>query len=244
MKIRTLSTVAFLVLGVAAVLTAVPCQAQEPYSIEPATCKASAYLPQSVADGLDPDGIRLFTYSNGLKMPILEIFWAKTVKTQAAPALSKDILYSNLAPGSLVGVVRFLAEANEDYREDFRDQKLRPGYYTMRYGVGPENPEEKQSPAKAFLLLSPVSVDRDPAKGLSPDDLNHMSRMASHGKQPAVLNLVPVTQGQKEPGVRTDDSGTCVLQFKVKLSGEKDATTKDQPMAMVVVTPIKDNSGS
>jgi hypothetical protein len=225
-------------------IVTIPCRAQEPYAIEPTACKASAYLPQSVVDALNPDGVRLFTYSNGLKMPIMEIFWSKTVKAQSSTTSPGALLYGNLTPGTMVGVVHFLAEANEDYREDFRDQKLKPGYYTMRYGVQPEDPEQKQSTARDFLLLSPVSVDRDPAKTPGVEDLTHSSRMASHAKFPAVLSLVPVTPGQKEPGVRTDDTGTCVLQFRVKLESDKDPSAKEQAMALIVVTPIKDNSGS
>ncbi len=231
-------------LSVAGALSALPCRAQEPYSIEPATVKASAYLPPSIVEGLNTEGVRLFTYSNGLKMPILEVFWAKTVKAESGTPSSKTLLYSNLTPGSMLGVVHFLAEANEDYREDFHDQKLKPGYYTMRYGVAPENPEERRSSPKDFVLLSPVSVDRDPGRTIGGDDLTHMSRLASHGKQPAVLSLVPVTAGQKDVNVRTDDTGTCVLQFRVKLILEKGESAADQAVAMVVVTPIKDNSGS
>src|SRR5277367_880895 len=105
-----------LCLGVALAMSAAPAWCAEPYSLEPATAQASAYLPQSLVDGIDPQGTRLFTYVNGLKMPISEIFWARSVMEQEPPAGPSKILYRSLKPGALLGVIHFFAETSEDYR--------------------------------------------------------------------------------------------------------------------------------
>lgn len=219
--------------------------AQEPYTGEPVTAKADAYLPQSVVDGLDPVGTRLVTTSNGLPVTVCEVWWAKRVSTQKSSDSSKDVLYKNLRPGELVGVIHFLAQTSEDYREDFRDQKLRAGYYTMRYAVMPKDSAHKDvNPYRDFVLLSPVSVDRDPNKELSMEELMRSSRFASRSKHPAVMSLVPADPGRKEAvAVRTDDTGGCVLQVQLHTQAAK-GEAAEQTLAIVLVTPSKENGAS
>jgi hypothetical protein len=235
-----------LLLGLALAFSASPARGQEPYAAEPATAKASAYLPQSIVDGLDPQGSRLVTFVNGLKTPVSEVWWSKNVMTQESPANSSGILYGNLKVGALVGVVHYLAESSEDFREDFRDQKLRPGYYTMRYAQTPADHEHKDvSPYRDFVLLSPVSVDREPDKILGMDELLKWSRLASHGRHPAIMSLVPVDTGYKNfPVVRTDDAGTCILQVKLHGKPEKGGSPQELGFAVIMVTPIKENGES
>lgn len=244
---RASSKVGGLALGVLvlASVVVIPATAQEPYSAGPVTAKADAYLPQSLVDGLESSGTRLTTTSNGLAAVVCELWWAKTVTTRKPTATSKNVVYGNLQPGELVGVIHFLPETSEDYREDFRDQKLRPGYYTMRYAVIPEDNEHKDvSPYRDFVLLSPVSVDRDPQKVLSMEDLLRNSRFASRTKHPAVLSLVPPYSDRKETvAVRTDDTGSCILQVRLHTQSQKGAAG-EQALAIIIVTPSKENGAS
>lgn len=145
----------------------------ERFSIEPVSPHASEYLPRSFVFGLDAQGSLLFTYTNGLKMPVCKIFWVQTVVGQDGASASNKISYRDLKQGALVGVIHFLEEASEDYREDFHDQKLSPGYYTMRYAVLPDSDTED------FVMLSPVSLDRGLESVLPFDELVRRSRMAS-----------------------------------------------------------------
>ena len=232
-------------LGLALACSALPAQGQEPFAIEPVVAKASAYLPKSVVDGLDPEGLRLVTDINGLKTTVCEVWWAKTVAGQENSPAKGGILYGGIKGGALVGVIHFLPESSEDYREDFRDQKLRPGFFTMRYGQMPDDPKHKDvNPYRDFLLLSPVSVDREPAQILSVDNLLRFSRLASRTTHPAIVSLVPVNEGYKaSPVVRTDDAGTCILQSKLHLSRDG-KSVQDLAFAVILVTPVKDNSGS
>jgi hypothetical protein len=232
-------------LGLALACSVLSAQGQEPFAIEPVVAKASAYLPKSVVDGLDPEGLRLVTDINGLKTTVCEVWWAKTVAGQENSPATRGILYGSIKGGALVGVIHFLPESSEDYREDFRDQKLRPGYFTMRYGQMPDDPKHKDvNPYRDFLLLSPVSVDREPAQILSTDNLLRFSRLASRTTHPAIVSLVPVNEGYKaSPVVRTDDAGTCILQSKLHLSRDG-KSLQDLALAVILVTPVKDNSGS
>ena len=209
----------------------------EPYSIEAAELQA-ADLPQSIASNLNAQGLRIFTYSEGLKMSICEIFWATTVTAQdGRPGLGRAS-YDNLKSATLLGVLRFLPEAGEEYREDFHDQKLKPGYYTMRYGVLPGGD------AGDFLLLSPATVDRDPKVALSNDQLMRQSRLASGTDQPAVLRLVPTEEGDKDfPSVRMDEGGTCILQVKLHAKSNT-GPAHELALAVILINPIPDDDGS
>ncbi len=234
---------ALLLMFVSAV--AVSAVAQEPYSAESVTAKADAYLPQSLVDGLNPVGSRLVTTSNGLPVTVCEVWWAKSVSTQKSSDSSKEVLYGNLRPGELVGVIHFMAQTSEDYREDFRDQKLRAGYYTMRYAIMPKDSEHKDvNPYRDFVVLSPVSVDRDPNKELSMEELMRSSHFASRSKHPAIMSLVPADPARKEAvAVRTDDTGGCVLQVHLHTRAAK-GEMAEQAVAIVLVTPSKENGAS
>jgi hypothetical protein len=213
--------------------------AEEPYSTEPAQAHASEYLPKTVLDGLDPQGILLITYSNGIKMPICEIFWAKTVEAQERPAKLRNAPYRNIREGSLVGVIHYLPETAEEYREDFHDQKLKPGYYTMRYEVLPDGDTGD------FLVLSPVNLDHDPQVVASHESLFRMGRMASRGDDPAVLSMIPIDPSEeKAASIRTDGAGSCIVQMKLHAQMATGSPANDIKLAIIVVVPPREGAGS
>jgi hypothetical protein len=209
----------------------------EPFSVEPADLHAGD-LPQAMVAGVEGHGTRIFTYVNGLRMPICEIFWAKRATTQPGKSVPGRATYSNLEPGSLLGVIRFLSEASDEYREDFHDQKLKAGYYTMRYAV------MAGEDARDFLVLSPLSADTDPGLVLSSDQLIRQGKLASRTDSPAVLSLVTTEVSRKDlPSVRMDENGTCILQDK--LQGKSNAgSTGEVMLAVVLVNPISEEDGS
>jgi hypothetical protein len=212
-----------------------PAWAAEPYRLEPVELASDA-LAHQLQDKLSTKGFRLVTETNGLRMEICEVFWAKEAAGQARPPHSK-LIYADLAPGSLVGVLHFLPGASEDFLEDFHDQKLKPGYYTMRYAPAPDDPDQDA------LWLSPAAADRAGEAKATLSDLKRWSLLASGTREPAVLHLVQTEIGKKDfPAIRTDGEGTCVLdvQFPVKTGS---GAAHDMPLAVIVVTP-KESGGS
>jgi hypothetical protein len=201
-----------LLLGLAAAINAISAWGveTEPLSIEPVAPHASTSSLQETVDNLDPRGSLRFTYSNGLKIRICEVFGGKTAVAQDRPPVSGDAFYRTLKPGALLGVIHCLAEASEDCREDFHDQKLRPSYYTMRYAARPD------SDTVDFVLLSPLSMDRDPNRVLPIQELIRRSRSASHTKQPAVMGLVPIDlRGDDFPDLKTESGSTQELALAI-----------------------------
>lgn len=217
----------------------------EPYAIEPVQLQASTKLSKAMADALDPQGSVLYTAENGVRMNVCEIFWAKAVAEQEVPAKSSSLVYGNLKPGVLVGVVHFLPGADEEYRKDNKDQKLKPGYYTMRYGILQAGIGEHGPELGDFVLLSPAALDHDPARVVPASELIRLSRVASRTKEPAVMNLIEVTVARKDfPGVTTDYAGTCVMQVKLHVKPGKGAAPQDLALALVVMTPLVEGEGS
>lgn len=207
--------------------------------MKPVELPASVDLPQSISAAVDQHGVHVFTYLNGLESPICEIFWAKNVAAQDGSAASSNVLYGALKPGVFVGIIRFLEESREDYREDFHDQKLAPGYYTMRYAVLPEGDR------RDFVLLAPAIADHDPERVVAADELVRLSRKASGTEQPAVMRLVDVDKTAKEfPDVVMADDGSCILRVKLHLKPENGGSAQELALAIIVATPIEEEGGS
>jgi hypothetical protein len=207
----------------------------EPYSIEAAQLRA-ADLPQTIAAVLQKQGVRVSTYSNGLKISICEIFWASMVSTADRPPGRR--IYDGLEPGSLLGVIRYLPDAGDEYREDSHDQKLKPGYYTMRYTILAD------SDAQDFVLLSPATVDRESKLVLPNDQLASQGRLASGTDQPALLRLVPTEENNYDlSSVRMDEGGGCILQAKLRAKSETDPPY-DLTLALILVNQLPEGDGS
>lgn len=218
--------------------------AGEPYSIEPVRI-SSAPLPKSIVDGLDPKGVLLFTYNNGLKEPICEIFWAKMTSAVAVAHSPTNDGYASIRQGALIGVIHLLREATEDYYEDFHNQKLKPGYYTMRYAVLPAGIGENGPQPGDFAVLSAIRLDPDPARILSLDDMVRLGKLVSRGDEAARMQLVQVENSKNPlPEITTDDAGAGTLHFKLHLTQQNGVPVREFESALLVVTPKPDLEGS
>jgi len=215
-------------------IAALPAWANEPYTIAPAQLNPRGALPHALVNKLDPQGWRLSTEVNGLPVSICEVFWVKAASVQERqPGSKTPSHYGDLEPGTLVGVIHFLPEASEDYREDFRDQKLEPGYYSMRYA-----PQPKGEPSDA-LMLSPVRADREAERVLATDELERRSRLASGTNNPALLSLVsPESSKEQAPRLRMDEEGTCIFQISLPVKSGP-GSAKGVALAVILVTPRK-----
>jgi hypothetical protein len=206
MRLSLLNILLFLMLGIGTA------RAQEPFSIEPTPKDGTASLPAALQAVLDEPGSRLLSPVNGQNTIVAEVWWRKGVPLEKTSASSDDIVYGNLKVGTLLGVLRFPPEASDRFREDFRDQKLRPGFYTMRYAQIPTDRAHKDANRyRDAVILSRVSVDTEYTNVLSVDEMLKQSRLASRTPHPAVLSLVPVRTVYKDfPKAVADNSGLCI----------------------------------
>ncbi|HEY6290690.1 MAG TPA: hypothetical protein VI455_03890 [Terriglobia bacterium] len=235
--IRRIAPKLFLATAVLALSAA--SQAQD-FTIEPSPALSSLNVPSTLADLLDQGGSRLVRNTNRGKSPIADVWLVKTVPAAKAVDSSPDVLFNNIQVGTLVGLLQFLSPD----AEDARDQKLKPGLYTMRYAQIPQDGNHMGvSQYRDFLLLSPLSADTQVDKVLSFDDLVTLSRKAAGTGHPAVMSLVsPNPAYKKLPAVVADDQGNCSIQ--VNLHEKSAAGAQEAKLALMLVTAPKEEGGS
>jgi hypothetical protein len=228
-----------LLLVVATLFGAVISEAQD-FTTQPSPTLASIGVPAALANQLDPQGSELMRTSNRGSQPICNVWWVKAVPTVKPAATAPDVLFNNVQTGTLVGLLQFLSPD----AEDFRDQKLKPGLYTMRYAQIPANANHMGvSQYRDFVLLIPQSADTQPDKILNYDDLVALSRKAAGTNHPAVMSLVaPNPAYKKLPAVVADNQGNASLQ--VNLQEKSPSGIEEAKLALLLVTAPKDEGGS
>ena len=94
--------------------------------------------------------------------------------------------WSGVESGTLVGAMRVAG----DFKE-IRGKAVKPGVYTLRYGLQPQNGDHLGiSTFREFLLLSPAAIDKDP-KVLGFDGVVALSKEVIGTAHPASLSLDP-----------------------------------------------------
>ena len=168
----------------------------------------------------------------GPKGVLCDIWLRQDIPTVAAPPMELGVVYTQLGRGTLVGAVRFPAQVI-----DYRNQKIKPGVYTLRYELNPvDGNHQGVAPQRDFLLLGPAADDTTTAAlGFKP--LVKLSRETTGSNHPSVWSLVPSDGAPSQlPGVAPQDSdnGTIqVLFFKANLGTA--GAAKPTTMGLVVV---------
>ena len=221
---------------VAALLAGSVVAAQDiPFSLQPVDLPAE--MPRALASVLNPQGVRLMTIDNGVQKIACEVWFSKTVAVKAGSG-GANAPYTNLQVGALVGVLRFIEEG-----EDSRDQKLKPGFYTLRYGrvgvdLGTGQPTDG-------VVVSPASVDLHVGQSLPLDELTRISRLGSRTKNPAVMTLLPFNAAYKSfPSIVADDQGNCILQVQLQVQAAGSQKTESMPIALLLITPEREDGDS
>ena len=183
------------------------------YKAEPAGVPPSELNP-AIAATLQKEGIKIV----GPNGPAGEI-WFRSTAPQGPKTVESAVTFTNIPHGSLMGVIRFTNSGT-----DRRGQTIKPGIYTMRYSMFPQNGDHQGvEPQRDFLLLVPAAADTDPAATYDFKPLTAMSMKASGTPHPAVFSIWKADSGF-EPGL-SQLGEDWVLQAKV---GEI-------PLAMIVV---------
>jgi hypothetical protein len=224
------------ILLAAVLLAASLVTAQEiPFSLQSADMPAD--MPKALVGLLNPEGVRLMTTDNGLQKIACEVWFSKTVAAKVGSG-SSNSPYTNLQVGALVGVLRFIEEG-----EDSRDQKLKPGFYTLRYArvgvdLGTGQPADG-------VVVSPTSADIHVGESLPLEELTRISKLGSRTKNPAVMTLLPFNAAYKSfPSIVADDQGNCILQVKLQVQAAGSQKTDSMPIALLLITPEREDGDS
>jgi hypothetical protein len=193
---------------------------QDSYKAE-AIGAAPADVPAAIQSTLDSAGARVTSDQGAV---LCEVWLRKTLPTSASPNSSSDVVYGTLPEGAFLGVLHFPNAAT-----DFRSQTIKAGFYTLRYGLIPQDGNHMGvNPTRDAFILAPVSADTNPDKALSFADLVKLSAQASGTPHPGFLVGAPVS-GSTFPSVAKDDAGNTDVQLKGHQSGG------DLPLAFTVV---------
>lgn len=159
----------------------------------------------AVRAALAPDGARVS--ADGVT---LDFWWVKTLPVTGAAT------WQQVAEGALVGAVRVGAAFR-----DIRGRAIKPGVYTLRYGIQPANGDHLGvSPFREFLLLSPAAADRAP-EPTGHEGTVDLSKQTIGGSHPAVWSLDPPAvdpAGAALLSTRTNDAGHHAVVFEVPTS--------------------------
>ncbi|MGH9383930.1 MAG: hypothetical protein ACRD2N_06565 [Vicinamibacterales bacterium] len=130
-------------------------------------------------------GVKAEMQKSGFKVAsgetTLELWWVSALKVTA-----QGEGWEYVESGTLVGAVRITGSFKE-----IRGKPVKPGVYTLRYGLQPQNGDHLGiSPNREFLLLSPAAVDQDP-KTTGFDPVVALSKQTIGTSHPASLSLDP-----------------------------------------------------
>jgi len=138
--------------------------------------------------------------------PVAEVWFRKDIPTGSAAVDGAN--FASIPQGTLVGVINFPSQGG-----DYRGQGIKPGYYTLRYGlILTDGNHLGVSPARDFLLACPVSDDKDPNATPKPEDVIKLSKAASGTTHPSVWCMVPPTAKSGLPRAIKDGSEHVILE--------------------------------
>lgn len=150
---------------------------------------APGALSAKVGKTLGKSGLRI-TGSNG---KVLCDIWLR-VNVPVSPSSGRTDRKYPLESGTLLGAVRI----SEDDTGDFRDLKIAPGVYTLRYGLQPaDDAHEYTKQFRDFVVLLSASGDTDPARIGSEEDLSKRGLDTTGETHPAILYLKAPQEGRR-----------------------------------------------
>lgn len=185
--------------------------------VEPVGPLTESTVAEPVKASLDAKGLRVLSDDKA----ICEVWFRKEVPTE--PRDVAGALFAKIPDGTFVGVMHFPSGVT-----DYRGQPIKAGYYTLRYGLMLEDGNHLGvSPTKDFLLICPVSEDKDPNQKWTADQTIKMSRVAAGAAHPSPWSLQSVSDTKTLPKVITNEHEHLILETTL--------TTKSGPMQVGLV---------
>jgi hypothetical protein len=175
---------------------------------------ANALSAAKLADAPPPElapAVRALIGGSGARVTVpganLDFWWVTSLPQQGTGAPS----WQQVEEGTLVGAVRVSA-----VYKDIRGRVIKPGVYTLRYGIQPANGDHLGvSPFRDFLLLSPAAADTD-VKPTGHEGTVDLSKQTIGGSHPAVWSLDPPAVTDAAPlSPRSNDAGHEAIVFEV-----------------------------
>ena len=174
------------------------------YKTEPAGAPPADLAP-AAAQTLEKTGTRI-TGPNGV---VCEL-WFRAQTPSGAKTADESVTLKSVPPGALLGAIRFPGRGY-----DRRGQQIKPGVYTLRYGLIPVNGDHQgAAPQRDFLVMVQAAEDKDPAATPTFEALMALSKKASGTPHPAVMSFWK-QDADFQPGVSKQGESDWVFQTKL-----------------------------
>jgi len=159
------------------------------YKIAPAGA-APSEAAATIGSTLVQDGIKIIKPDGS----VLAELWLRSQAPSGGKA-EDNASFATIPFGAVLGVMRF-----PDRHSDRRGQTIKPGVYTVRYGLFPINGDHQGvAPQRDFFVLSPAAEDQKLDTVGDFETLMDMSRKASGTPHPLVFSFWKADAGAK-PG--------------------------------------------
>ncbi|MGQ0636016.1 MAG: hypothetical protein ACT4QC_15505 [Planctomycetaceae bacterium] len=162
---------------------------------------------------------------------VCDIWFVKQVPVKPGFKPSDRVKYP-FQQGELLGVIRYPQEGQPT---DFRGQELKPGVYTLRYGMQPDDGNHLgTSEIRDFVVGSRPADDKSPGRIDDIKKVFKMSSGASGSTHPAIFLLNPPPA--KSPGAprARHDADRDLLILEASVPGDEGGTAMPVPVEIVV----------
>lgn len=158
--------------------------AEKDYKVEALEEQPPDALSEAIRGALAPTGLRILRPDGEV---LCDLWLAKAADAKSGFKPSSSVKYPFVI-GALVGALRF----GESGGNDFREQVIPEGMYTLRYTQQPVDGDHLgTSPFQDFLALVPAGSDKNIA-ALADFELEETSKQSPEGgTHPGILSLQP-----------------------------------------------------
>jgi hypothetical protein len=168
------------------------------------TAPAPGELAPSITSTLSGDGVKVAAGA-----ATLEFWWVSALGTTG----SGPAAWNQVPEGAIVGALRVTGAFKE-----IRGKVVKPGVYTLRYALQPQNGDHLgASPFREYLLLSPAAADTDPT-ALGFDGTVASSKQTIGTSHPAALSIDPPVSASPVLAAYTNEIDLKGVTFEVKTS--------------------------
>lgn len=184
-------------------------------------------LSAEVAATLHTTGFRIHDEAG----VVCDVWLAKSLPMKPKFKSSLRVKYP-LQTGVLVGAIRY---PDTSKPTDFRGQPLKPGLYTLRYGLQPDDGNHLgTSDIRDFLVGCPIEKDTNPARVDDLKKLFKLSQGASGTTHPAIYLLTPPPEKAAEQAIGAYDEEKKQTIFEGAVMLKEGETETPWPVRMVV----------
>jgi len=186
-------------------------------------------LKEAIRGLLDNKSVQL---KNAKGDTVVEVWFRKEVPVKATEAQIKNgLTYKEVPVSTVIGAIR-VSKVLTDYRK----QQVKPGVYTLRMALQPEDGDHMgTAPYNEFVLVSPAAEDVKPGL-MEAKALHELSGKTTEG-HPSILLLTPGAGAGAEPKLASKEGGLRVVLVRLGAKAGDKKATLNLGLTLVGVSP-------